>query len=169
MSLTAFGQEAERSEEPGVQELVERIRREIKQIKQQLKSIGESQERLQADREKLKQLIINKNEIAALRKLMLIATACESFRASRNPEAFPRKFKELKDYLPEKIINATDASGAAYGYYYKYKYMNKERFKLKAVPAVKGKTGARTFALDETGFIIDDETGEPISLGKKED
>lgn len=162
ISLTALGQEAEKSEEPGAQELLERIRQEIEQIKQQLKNIGESQERLQADREKLKQLVINNNEIITLKKLMLIATACESFRANRKPQSFPRRFKQLKDYLPEKIINATNASGAIYGYYYKYKYINKERFRLKAIPAVKGKTGARAFTLDETGLIVDDETGEPL-------
>jgi len=162
ISLSALGQEAEKSEEPGAQELVERIRQEIEQIKQQLKSIGESQDRLQADREKLKQLVINNNQIIALKKLMVIAKACESFRANRNPESFPRRFKQLKDYLPEEIIKATNASGAIYGYYYKYKYINKERFRLKAIPAVKGKTGGRAFALDETGLIVDDETGEPL-------
>lgn len=162
MSLTALGQEPEKSEESGAQELVKRIRQEIEQIKQHLKSIGEAQGRLQADREKLKQLVINNNELATLKKLMVIATACESFRANRKPESFPRRFKQLKDYLPEKIINATDASSAAYGYYYKYKYINRERFRLKAVPALKGKTGRRTFALGETGLIVDDETGEPL-------
>lgn len=169
ISSTALGQEPEKSDEPGAQELVERIRQELEQIKQQLKSIGESQDRLQTDRDKLKQLVINNNEIIALKKLLVIARACESFRANRKPESFPRRFKQLKDYLPEKIINATNASGAIYGYYYKYKYVNKERFRLKALPAVKGKTGGRTFALDEAGLIVDDETGEPISLGKEKD
>jgi hypothetical protein len=143
---------------------IEQIKQELEQIKQKLKKVGEFQDAVVAETDKLKQNLIDNNESATLKKLMVVVTACKSFRMNQRLKSFPKKFEDLSGYLSENIINSTNVSNPLYGYYYKYQYINKDHFNLRAIPAIKGKTGERTFVVDETGVIIDEKSRKPVSL-----
>ncbi|MEA3328984.1 MAG: hypothetical protein U9Q08_04610 [Candidatus Omnitrophota bacterium] len=161
ISAFAFSQgESEESEVLSIEQLKE----ELNKIKGQLQGVIKIETELKTDREELKQLIISNNETVALKMLLSIAAACESFRADQKMNNFPRKFEELKGYISDKVINAASSSDPMLGYYYDYQYVLGDHFKLKAVPAVKGETGERTFILDDSGSIIEEETGEKVSL-----
>ena len=155
------------SDESGTQTL-EELKQSLEQLREEFKNIEETQEQLKADRQKLKETIVNSNEIATIKLLNSIATDCESFREEQSPKTYPKEFADLSEYIPEKIIKATDASSAVYGYYYEYKYVNRKNYTLKAYPATKGTTGERTFVLDETGRIINEETGKRVTLESEE-
>jgi lipopolysaccharide export LptBFGC system permease protein LptF len=142
---------------------IEQIKQELEQIKQKLKKVAESQDVVVAETDKLKQSIIDNNESVTLKKLMVIVSACKSFRMNQRLKSFPKKFEDLKGYLSEDIISSIAVSKALYGYYYKYQYINKDHFKIRAIPAIKGKTGERTFVVDETGVIIDETSRKPVS------
>ena len=155
------------SDESGTQSL-EELKQSLEQLREDFKNMEETQEQLKADRQQLKQTITNSNEIATIKLLNSIAADCESFREEQSPKAYPKEFAELSEYIPEKIIKATDVSSAVYGYYYEYKYINRKKYTLKAYPAIQGTTGERTFLLDERGRIINAETGKIVTLESEE-
>ncbi len=161
-----YSEETDKSE--ALDSTIEQLKQELEQVNQQLKSIGETQEQLELDRQKLGRIVIDNNELFTLKVMRDIAIACESFRLNQRLKSYPRRFEELKDYTSEGIMNATRPSKAIFGYYYKYRCVNKDSFRLKAIPATKGKTGERTFVLDNTDVIIDEETGKPVSSKKRQ-
>ncbi len=161
---------SEETEKPEGSDLsMEQIMQELERVKEQLKNVGKTHDQLEIDRRKLGRLIIDNNEFFTLRVMENIATACKLFRADQELQTFPRRFRDLEDYVSEDIINATNSSKAIHGYYYQYNFINKDRFRLKAIPATKGKTGERTFVFDDAGGIINEETGRPVSLKKEKD
>ena len=165
-SASSQYQEREKDSKKELNSDVKQIKQEIERLRRELQGmdIEESQRQLEEQGDQLKELMMRNNEIATLEMMRKIFAACLSYRASQKLMNFPKRYKDLAGYLPKKLINATDAAHAAYGYYYQYKQINSDRFTLKAIAATKGKTGKRTFIIDETGVIIDADTEEPLSL-----
>lgn len=139
-------------------------KKEIELLLQEIKGIEKTRSKLESDRDKLRQIMINSNELSAIKILQTIALGCEKYRQAQNFSAYPLHFEDLDNYLAPEIIKATTAESALYGYYYDYDYVSRERFRVKAIPAKEGESGIRTFSIDETGTVIDEETKEPASL-----
>ncbi|MBN3037960.1 MAG: hypothetical protein JW869_00920 [Candidatus Omnitrophica bacterium] len=139
---------------------LEETKQEIEALLEELKGIESTRNKLEADRAKLRQIMVNNNEISTVKILNTIAIACIEYREAQNLATYPWSLKDLEGYIAEDIIEATDAENALYGYYYKYDYINKDKFKVKAIPAKKGETGNRTFSIDQDQVILDADTNQ---------
>ncbi len=142
---------------------LEETREEIKALLEDLRGANKTRNRLEENRDKLQQFVIANNENTALKMISTIATTLNSYRSNSNVRSFPLNLGYLKGSLPQNLIDATDAKSALYGYFYDYDYFRKDAFKVKAIPAKVGKTGQRTFLINQDLEITDEATGEPVT------
>ena len=102
----------------------------------------------------------NANEVAALRSLRLVSTACESFRAAQTPGTYPNSLADLAAAVPQ-YIDSVLASGTKQGYNFAYVFVNSNQYTCTATP-IAG-SGTRVFFIDESAMIrLDDASGAPI-------
>jgi len=142
---------------------LEKTREEIKALLEDLRGSDDARSKLDENRNKLQQFVFTNNENTALKMISTIATALNSYKANSNARSFPLNLDYLKGSLPQNLIDATDAKSALYGYFYEYDYIRKDAFRVKAIPEKVGKTGQRTFIIDQDLGITDEATGEPVT------
>ncbi len=109
----------------------------------------------------------NANEAAAIGALRTISTACESFRSTQTPTAYPANLAALGTATPSYIDNALSVAIAAastkQGYFYTYTRPNVNQYTCTASPGLSGTTGTRIFFVNETGVIrLTNAAGAPI-------
>lgn len=95
------------------------------------------------------------NEQLAIVALEKIFKGSETYKSVQSslPASYPENLKELQK------INAIDkflASGISNGYEYTYKRIDYDHFECRAVPLKKGLTGDRTFFVNESGVVKQD-------------
>lgn len=102
---------------------------------------------------------ITANESMAVASCKAIASACQSYYASRG-NTYPAALTDLVSPNSDPpYIDTLLASGTKQGYAFTYSLVNSERFTLNAAPQSPNRTGVRYFYTDETGIVTTNSSG----------
>ncbi len=105
---------------------------------------------------------IQANETAAIASLRQLSTACVSFRSIQNPLSYPNNLGDLSSANPP-YIDTILGTGTKQGYNFNYSLVGADQYTCTATPITANVTGVRTFFLDESGVIKeDDAAGAPV-------
>jgi len=99
---------------------------------------------------------LNANEAVAQGTLKSISSACENFRLSQTPMAFPGTLQAMTVAIPAYLDTTVDTATSGVpknGYNFTYTYVNDYQYVCVATPSAYNVTGKRTFAINETGLL----------------
>jgi len=108
---------------------------------------------------------LNANETAAIAALRTLHSACESYRATQSPPAYPANLAALgaaANAPNPAYIDPVLEAGTKQGYAFNYAGGD-TAYTCTAIPVTPNVTGVRTFFVDESGVVrANDASGAPV-------
>ena len=112
-------------------------------------------ESLEKSLERLEQSKTRAYEAAAKARIIVISSACQAYFTDKRE--YPPSLKDLTStkppYIESNLAEANSSSVTLEGYYYVYKFLDKDHFTLYAQPVETNVPGGKIFFIDQSGIL----------------